>query len=501
MGNVAAVLNSRSSGILLPLFSLPGPYGIGELGPAALRWLDFLHSCGQKIWQILPLNPAGFANSPYQSSSAMAGDPLFIGLEGLFEDGLLEAPDFEGFPICSGNCVDYDRIIGPRIALLRRAAGRFLSDGGSKDYEIFCAQEGCWLDGHAMFCALSRRFSSADWTSWPREFCNRNESAMNSAKKDLMEEIATERVLQYLFHRQWAAVRRKAAQFSISIVGDMPIFVSHCSVDLWANRDLFDLDAGGNPLTVAGVPPDYFSSTGQRWGNPLYRWDMHKESGYGWWIGRMARAMAQFDAVRIDHFRAFADYWEIPASEPTAANGRWVDGPGEDFFTSLAEKLGPLPIIAEDLGILSEKAISLRDRLALPGLRIFLFALDDYHKSSPFLPENFVENCVAYTGTHDNETAVGSLFADGETAKRRLALLRNILPPKYSGDDLIGGAMAWLAESKARWLILPMQDVLRLGAEARMNTPATVGGNWRWRLSDELLESVDGKFLTQIAKR
>ncbi|MDR2668197.1 MAG: 4-alpha-glucanotransferase [Puniceicoccales bacterium] len=501
MGSVAAVLNSRSSGILLPVFSLPSNYGIGELGPAALRWLDFLHSCGQKIWQILPLNPAGFANSPYQSSSSMAGNSLLIGLEGLLEDGLLEKSDFDGFPPGGGNRVDYDRITKPRNILLRRAAGRFLADGGTRDYEIFCAQEKPWLDDHALFCALSQRFATADWISWPSEFRDRRESALISAEKDLVEEIATERVLQYFFQRQWSALRRRASQLSISIVGDMPIFLSHSSVDLWKNRELFHLDGNGNPMAVAGVPPDYFSATGQRWGNPLYRWDKHRETSYAWWICRMARAISQFDALRVDHFRAFADYWEIPASEPTAVHGRWVDGPGEDFFRALEDKLGPLPIIAEDLGILSEKAIALRDRLALPGLRIFLFALDDYHGGSPFLPENFIENCVAYTGTHDNATAFESLFGPGEESSKRLALLKKILPPKYSGAHPIDGAIAWLASSRARWVIFPMQDLLHLGSEARMNKPATVVGNWSWRLDNGQMESLDRQFLLSIAKR
>jgi 4-alpha-glucanotransferase len=431
----------------------------------------------------------------------MAGNSLLIGLEGLMEDGFLEESDFEGFPPNNCSCVDYDRIVGPRTKLLRTAAGRFLLDGGSRDYEIFCAQEGHWLDDHAIFCALSRRFATADWTAWPEEFSGRKDQALSAAAKDLVEEVAVERVLQYFFHRQWAAVRRRAAQLSIAIVGDMPIFVSHCSVDLWTNRHLFDLDGSGNPMAVAGVPPDYFSATGQRWGNPLYLWDRHRESGYEWWASRMERAISQFDAVRIDHFRAFADYWEIPASEPTAINGRWIDGPGEEFFTALAKKLGPLPIVAEDLGILSEKAIALRDRLALPGLRILLFALDDYHGDSPFLPENFIENCIAYTGTHDNATAFESLFSDGEESDRRLALLKKILPADYDSLHPIDGAIAWLAQSKAQWVIFPMQDLLHLGADTRMNRPATVTGNWSWRLGEDQLEAVDREFLLKIAKR
>ncbi|MDR1435841.1 MAG: 4-alpha-glucanotransferase [Puniceicoccales bacterium] len=500
MVSVAPILDSRRSGILLPLFSIPGRYGIGELGPAAMRWLDFMAECGQKIWQLLPINPTGFANSPYQSPSIMGCDTLSIGIEGLLGDGLLENGDIGKLPP-NGSRIDYGSATELRMRLLRLAATRFLESGADGGFETFCAKEDYWLGAHGLFCALRERFGTENWTLWPSGFRSVDGAKSILGEKAIAKKVSTECALQYFFHRQWEAVRRRAASLSISIVGDMPIFASHGSVDVWANRDLFALDETGNPTSVAGVPPDYFSATGQRWGNPLYRWNKHLELGYGWWIKRMASAFEKFDAVRIDHFRAFADYWEIAAEEPTAVNGRWAAGPGKEFFRAAAKKLGPLPIIAEDLGILSNKAIALRDELDIPGLRILLFALDDYRASSPFLPENFPENCVAYSGTHDNDTAKSALFDSGEDSSRRLALLKKIMPPHYSKMHPIDGAIAWMADSKARWMILPMQDILHLGSEARTNRPSTTVGNWSWRLGEKQLESVDRDFLRQIARR
>ncbi|MDR0340337.1 MAG: 4-alpha-glucanotransferase, partial [Puniceicoccales bacterium] len=365
----------------------------------------------------------------------------------------------------------------------------------------FCTKERGWLEDYALFSVLSNRFATADWTRWPAHYRDRERSALGKAREEWAAELAVYGVEQYLFQRQWDQIRSCAARRDVSLVGDMPIFVSHGSMDVWSRRELFDLDGTGLPRTVAGVPPDYFSATGQRWGNPLYQWNLHREENYAWWVSRLRRALSLFDFVRVDHFRAFADYWEIPAAEPTAVRGRWTKGPGEEFFRAMEHALGPLPIIAEDLGILSERAIALRDRLDLPGLRILLFALDDYHENSPFLPENFVENCVAYSGTHDNDTVAGALFGDGENATRRRDLLSRILPQRYGHLHPIDGAMAWLAESRARWLILPVQDILHLGSDARMNTPGTAEGNWNWRLTEKDLESVDRDFLRRLGAR
>ncbi|MDR0678930.1 MAG: 4-alpha-glucanotransferase [Puniceicoccales bacterium] len=491
----------RRCGLLLPIFSLPGPHGTGELGPAALHWLDFLAEGGQGLWQVLPLNPTGHGNSPYQSPSALASDPFLIGLESLKEDGLLEKKDFIGLPGLPGSRIDHSAIRPLRTALLRKAVSRFLAYGIGPDYENFCVKERDWLEDYALFSVLGDRFATADWTRWPTSYRDRKRSALERAQEEWAAELSTYRVEQYLFQRQWDQIRRRAARLDISLVGDMPIFVSHDSVDVWSRRKLFDLDEAGLPRTVAGVPPDYFSATGQRWGNPLYRWEQHREEGYGWWASRFRRALSLFDAVRVDHFRAFADYWEIPAMEPTAVRGRWVEGPGEEFFRTMEHALGPLPIIAEDLGILSERAVALRDRLDLPGLRILLFALDDYHENSPFLPENFVENCIAYTGTHDNDTAAGALLGTEEGATRRRNLLLKILPQRYGHLHLIDGAMAWLAESRARWLILPIQDILHLGSYARMNIPGTTEGNWTWRLMEKDLELVDRDLLRRLGAR
>jgi 4-alpha-glucanotransferase len=471
------------------------------LGPVALRWLDFLAECGQSLWQVLPLNPAGHGHSPYQSSSALACDPLLIGLEGLQQLGLLEKSDFADFPRHSAAHIDHDSIGPPRRALLRKAIERFLAGGGDRDYELFCAREGSWLEDYSLFSVLSERFGSTDWSRWPAAQRDREKLALERAREEWAAELAIRSAEQYFFQKQWEEVHKRASELAISIVGDMPIFVSQGSVDVWTRRELFDLDGAGSPRAVAGVPPDYFSATGQRWGNPLYRWERHREEGYGWWIGRLRRALSLFDAVRVDHFRAFADFWEIPAAEPTAVRGRWVEGPGEEFFVAMENALGPLPIIAEDLGILSERAIALRDRLGLPGLRVFLFALDDCHEDSPFLPENFVENCVAHTGTHDNDTFAGALFGDGEKSLKRVELLTKILPKCYGNLHPIDGALAWLADSRARWLILPVQDVLHLASDARMNIPGTAEGNWTWRLRESELGTVDRDFFRRLGTR
>jgi 4-alpha-glucanotransferase len=328
---------------------------------------------------------------------------------------------------------------------------------------------------------------------------------MKEFRKKFSYELEIQCALQYFFHRQWQSVHRRANELNIKIIGDVPIFVSHDSADVWANDELFDLDSSGKPQFVAGVPPDYFSKTGQRWGNPLYCWDMHKKTNYSWWAGRLRRALKHYDALRIDHFRAFADYWEIPAEESTAMHGRWQNGPGKGFFLSIAKQLGQLPLIAEDLGMLSDAATTLRDELDIPGLRVLLFAFDEYNQSSPFLPENFVENCVAYTGTHDNDTICGTFFCDDSSSKTtqrrhisRRFILTKLLPRHLHKMPFHHALMKWMADSVAKWVIFPMQDVLCLGSYARTNTPGTVAGNWKWKLTNSDLEKVDKDFIAKL---
>ncbi|MDR2576851.1 MAG: 4-alpha-glucanotransferase [Puniceicoccales bacterium] len=488
----------RRCGILLPVASLPGSRGIGGLGPAAIRWLEFLCDCGQTIWQILPLNPIDGENSPYQSSSVHGREPLLLSLEALRDIGLLSANELEEVADDGGNRIDYNFLRQRKMPLLERAAKRFLAAGGDAFFGQFCCNEATWLEDHALFQVLSEKFSPASWVDWPEPIRDRDEKTLEQLRLRFADELAVRRVWQYFFHCQWEAVRRRAADLRILIFGDVPIFVSHCSADVWANRELFDLDANGRQLTVAGVPPDYFSKTGQRWGNPLYRWSVHKKTNYRWWAERLQRSLRQCDVLRLDHFRAFADYWEIPASEQFAVNGRWIAGPGEDFFHTIGSQLGPLPLVAEDLGILSDSAIALREKLSLPGLRVLLFAFDAYQPNSPFLPENYVENCVAYTGTHDNDTLYGTFFCDGVASKRRRLLLGEFLPKCYHSLPIHHALMRWIADSAARWMVVPMQDAICLGSSARTNLPGTAAGNWCWRLQEKDLAHADRKFLRSL---
>jgi 4-alpha-glucanotransferase len=471
---------------------------MGELGPCTIRWLDFLAECGQGIWQILPIHPPGPGRSPYQAHSAMAGDPLLIGLEGLLSDGLLERSECAPFPESPAGCIAHGTVLPARERLLCLAAKRFLDSGPDQNFLKFCRTEADWLDDYALFDLLQSLFPGLPWTAWPAPIRNRDHASLATLRDQFLEKIALRQALQYLFHRQWLEMRARAAANGIKIFGDLPLFVAQHSADVWSRRELFDLLPDGTPRVVAGVPPDYFSETGQRWGNPLYRWDRHEETGHGWWLQRLERATALHDALRLDHFRGFVSFWEIPADEPTAVGGRWVQGPGEDFFRKIFAKLGPLPLIAEDLGILGKDVIALRNRLELPGLRILLFALDDFHPTSPYLPENFSENCVAYTGTHDNDTLHGALFENGTASASRRSLLHSILPTAYRGHAQEDGVLAWLADSPARWVLFPLQDVLHLGSSARINRPGTANGNWSWRVSDDQLGSLDRKFLRRL---
>jgi 4-alpha-glucanotransferase len=491
---------SRRRGVLLPIFSLPGSFGMGELGPCSHRWLDFLADRGQGLWQILPMHPPGPGHSPYQARSALAGDPLLVGLEGLLADGLLLREECANFPPTPVDRVDHCTALPLRRELVRRAARRFLDAGGDAEFADFCKAEGHWLEDYALFDLLGELHAEGAWTGWPPPLRDRHPEALAAVREKFAAEIALRRVEQYFFQRQWKEMHRRAAERDIKIFGDMPIFLALHSADVWAERTLFDLLPDGSPRVIAGVPPDYFSATGQRWGNPLYLWQRHGETGYAWWRRRLERATALHDAIRLDHFRGFAAHWEIPESEPTAVHGRWVAGPGEDFFRAVEKDLGPLPLVAEDLGLLDPAVWELRDRLGLPGLRIFLFALDDMHPNSPFLPTNFCENCVAYTGTHDNDTLHGALFEEGEVSSQRRQLLASLLPPAYHRLGRENGTLAWLADSPARWVLFPLQDLLHGGASTRTNRPGTVDGNWAWRASEEQLAGLDRSFLLRLGK-
>lgn len=469
----------RAAGILLHPTSLPGPDGIGDLGPEAFRWVDFLHQTGCQFWQVLPLGPTGYGDSPYQCFSAFAGNPYLISAARLLDQGLLKHEDLSDRPNFPLEKVDYGRTIHWKLKLLDRAYQRFASGSNEKirnAFETFKAAEGPWLASFATFMAIKTEYNLVAWNHWPEELRLRDPKALEIFKKSHIDQIELHAFAQFLFHQQWQAVRDYAHQKGIRIIGDIPIFVAYDSADVWVNKDLFYLDEDGLPEVVAGVPPDYFSKTGQLWGNPLYRWDVHKAQGYEWWAQRIQAVLNQVDIVRLDHFRGFEAYWEIPYGNETAVEGRWVNGPGSDFFHAIKKKLGDLPIIAEDLGVITEGVIKMRNDFNLPGMKIlqFAFAADP---DDDFLPHNYPVQCVAYTGTHDNNTTRGWYESAPEREKDfcRRYLAR-------SGQDIAWSMIRVLWRSVAAWVLAPMQDFLNLGEWARMNYPGNPSGNWDWRM-------------------
>ena len=471
-------IQQRNSGILLHPTSLPGPYGVGDLGAEAKRFVDFLVRAGQTLWQVLPLGPTGYGDSPYQCFSAFAGNPLLISLDGLVEDELLTPDDVRDPPPFPLDSADYGAVIPYRQALLARAAERF-HDGASPalepDFDAFCAAQASWLDDFALFMALKEEHDLTTWSTWPADLVARDALALEAARARLATTVRKHKVCQLLFFRQWAAIRRYANQRGVRVIGDIPIFVAYDSADVWANPELFFLAANGKPTVVAGVPPDYFSATGQLWGNPLYRWDVMAQQGYAWWIQRLRMMFTQVDILRIDHFIGIHHYWEIPARAKTAIKGRYRPGPGAPFLHAAREALGDLPIIAEDLGALTPEVEALRDQFALPGMKILQFAFDS-DASNPFLPHNYPKRCVAYTGTHDNDTAAG-WFAKASPEERSLV-------QRYfarSGDDISFDFIRGVMGSGADTVIIPLQDVLCCGSDARMNFPGVASGNWQWR--------------------
>jgi 4-alpha-glucanotransferase len=472
----------RDSGILLHPTSLPGAHGIGDLGDGAYRWLDFLVAGGQQLWQVMPLGPPGFGNSPYAARSAFAGNPLLISLDRLVADGLLGAHDLADQPDWPPSRVDFGVAAAFKLPRLRRAYGRFAGGHAAelhRAFETFIAENAGWLDDYALFMALREEHGGAPWNEWERGLVQRDPATLTAARTRLVTAIEHTRFVEFLFRRQWQALRHAAHARGIRIIGDIPIFVAHDSADVWAHQDLFALDADGNPTVVAGVPPDYFSPTGQRWGNPLYRWDRSAETGHRWWIERFRATLAIVDLVRIDHFRGFESYWEVPAAEETALNGRWAPGPGEPFFRAVTDALGPLPVIVEDLGLITEEVHALRRALGYPGMKVLQFAFGD-DATNPYLPHNYDRDCVVYTGTHDNDTTEGWFAALAPKEQARVI--------RYAGGgrESIGRTLIRLAlGSVARMAIVPLQDVLGLGSEARMNLPGWGTGNWNWQATPE----------------
>jgi 4-alpha-glucanotransferase len=474
----------RANGILLHPTSLPGPYGIGDLGPEAYRWVDFLAGAGVKLWQILPLGPTGFGDSPYQCFSAFAGNPYLVSPDFLLRDGLLAEEDLADMPEWDDSRVDFGAIYRWKPALLDRAFARYEQDAPQQlrdEFVAFCAANAAWLDDFALFMALKEANRGRAWVEWNERLRRREASALDKARQAHAGAITRQAFRQFLFFREWLAVKKYANDRGIRIIGDLPIFVAFDSADVWSHPDLFFLDDKGHATVVAGVPPDYFSATGQLWGNPLYRWEVHRERGYAWWIERFRATLHQIDIVRLDHFRGFAGYWEVPGEAATAEHGRWVPAPGLDFLYALKAALGDLPIIAEDLGEITPDVVELRDTFGLPGMRIFQFGFSgpDNH----FLPHHYVPNCVAYTGTHDNDTA-RSWYATAPDHER--AFYRLYMASK--AHDVPGELVRGLWSSVAGYAVAPLQDLLGLGTEARMNFPGTLGGNnWAWRVNDGVL--------------
>ena len=475
----------RASGLLLHVTSLPSPYGIGDVGPAAVGWVDRLHEAGQGWWQALPLGPTGYGDSPYQSLSSFAGNSLLISPDWLIEDGLARAGDCAGSSFLA-TAVDFDAVKRFKYALLERAWKNF-SSGARSDlrlaFEQFGADQAHWLDDYALFRALKVRYDEASYLEWPEDLVRRTPAALDRARRELASQVDQVRFAQFLLFRQGTRLKAHARAKGVRLIGDLPFFVSPDSSDVWANPDLFLLDAQHRPSVVAGVPPDYFSSQGQRWGNPIYDWDALAGRGYDWCIDRVRALLAHVDAIRLDHFRAFSAAWHIPAGAPTAQSGRWVPGPGADFFAAVDKALGGLPFLAEDLGIITPDVVALRDAFHLPGTRVLQFAFDG-HPDNPYLPDNYVPNTVVYTGTHDNPTTRG-WYEDLPEAERQ-NLWRYL---KCGGGTSVDAAPALLRlawSSAAALAIAPFQDVLNLGKDARMNQPGTAEGNWRWRYTEAM---------------
>ncbi|HEY9723227.1 MAG TPA: 4-alpha-glucanotransferase, partial [Oscillatoriaceae cyanobacterium] len=487
---------ARASGLLLHPTSLPGGHGIGDLGAEARAFVDFLEKARQQYWQVLPLGPTGYGDSPYQTFSAFAGNPLLIDLKALVDAGWLQESVLAEAPPNTG-AVDYGWVVHFKRKALAEAYAGFKKHGVAADkaaLEAFKAEQSSWLDDYALFAALKDAHEGASWESWEKPLVKREAAALKKARKDHAEAIAQIQFVQWVFFEQWGRLKAYAHEHGIQIIGDIPIFVAFDSADAWGNPDLFYLDADGHPTVVAGVPPDYFSETGQLWGNPLYRWDEMKKRGYVWWVSRVRQALALYDVVRVDHFRGFEAYWEVPAGETTAIKGRWVKGPEADLFRVLSEQLGgELPIIAEDLGLITPEVEALRDEFALPGMKILQFAWGD--PSNAYLPHNFVRNCVVYTGTHDNDTSRGWFESAPESEKDYALRYMNVGPEAFTWG-LIRLAMS----SSAVLALAPVQDVLDLGPEARMNTPAVASGNWCWRLLPGQLVPAHAHRLASLAE-
>ena len=474
----------RGSGILLHPTSFPGPYGIGDLGPGSFRFVDWMEAAGQRFWQLMPLGPTGFGDSPYASPSAFAGNPLLISLDWLRGDGLLIDDDFVGAPSFSDEHVDFGAVIPFKQSMLRKAFARWRQQQGdaSEAFELFRLQHAHWLADFALFMSIKDEMDGANWTSWPEGTRLRKPDAISESRTRLADEELFHSFVQFAFRKQWQELKHYANERGIRVIGDIPIFVAMDSADAWANRELFELDERAMPTVVSGVPPDYFSADGQLWGNPVFNWEANRELNFAWWIERVRATLDLVDIIRIDHFRAFAASWSVPAAAETAASGFWTRGPGEDVFDAIASALGPIEMVVEDLGLITRDVVDLRQRLGYPGMKVLQFAFNG-DPLNVYLPHMYESQCVVYTGTHDNDTTIGWFTSLDEVNRARVQ--------SYIGRD--GRDVAWdlirvALASVASVALFPLQDVLRLGQEARMNTPGRAGGNWGWRYRPEQLD-------------
>jgi 4-alpha-glucanotransferase len=489
----------RGSGLLLHVTSLPSPYGIGDVGPSAIAWIDRLQEAGQSWWQSLPLGPTGYGNSPYQPLSSFAGNVLVVSPDWLIEDGLLRSSDCQPSAFREGE-VDYDAVIPFKHGLLEKAWANFR--GGARAdlrvaYEQFSNDQAHWLNDYALFRALNEKFGGEYYVEWPHELVQREPAALDRARRKLADRVELASFAQFILFRQADRLKAHAHDKGVKLIGDLPFFVSPDSSDVWANPELFLLDEQRRPRFVAGVPPDYFSATGQLWGNPVYNWEVHRQSGYRWWISRLRALLSHVDAIRLDHFRGFVAAWHIPAGASTAQSGSWEPGPGAALFSAVQKELGALPFIVEDLGMITPDVYTLRDEFGLPGTRVLQFAFDG-HPDNPHLPNNYVSNTVVYTGTHDNPTSRG--WYEDLPNDQRQNLKRYLQLPEGTTSDAATELMELAWASKAALAMAPLQDLLNLGNEARMNVPGRVDGNWRWRCTKDMVADPAFEWLRDLTK-
>lgn len=496
---------ARSAGVLLSITSLPSPYGIGTIGKEARKFADFLKASGQKIWQILPVGPTSYGDSPYQSFSTYAGNPYMIDLDTLCDEGLITKEELDSYDWGDDDGkVDYEKIYNNRFEVLRTAYKNFKM-GDQKKFSSFKRKNCKWLKNYALYMAVKKSFDMASWLEWPdEEIKMHEEKAVEHYQRKYKDEVDFWKFVQFKFYEQWESFRAYVNGLGIKILGDMPIYVAMDSADTWANPEIFQLYDDGDPIAVAGCPPDYFSATGQLWGNPLYDWDAMKKDNYSWWVSRIQNMLHLVDIVRIDHFRGFDTYWQIPYGADNAIGGKWVKGPGLDLFNEIEKRLGKLPIIAEDLGTLTPDVEKLRDDCGFPGMKILQFAFNDNPWSdesarNDYLPDNYkTEKCVVYTGTHDNDTTVGVLSSSAEQYRINIASYFG-MDKNASVKDISLRLVQAAFQSKAEYCIIPLQDVYCLGSEARMNTPSTTGANWSWRMDSSLLDSAGANMLKSLS--